>query len=326
MKTPIAASVRFRPYAGEPDLAEIVRIQNAEAEADGIKERYTVERLAAELSHPSNSFDPVRDVTLAEIDGGPVAVARREWVDTTDGLREYRLDGAVDPAWRRRGIGTALLLENERRQRELAATHVTPNPRVLGSWSGGTQPGDEAVLRAAGYAPARWFFEMTRPTLDDIADVPLPAGLELRPITLDLAKQVWDADVDAFQDHWGGFDHSDEHLQRWLADPSTDLSLWVVAFDGDEVAGGIINAIDADENEAFGIRRGWLASVFTRRRWRRIGLATALIARSLALLRERGMTTGALGVDADNPNGALGLYERASFEVSYRSNAWRKAL
>ena len=98
----------------------------------------------------------------------------------------------------------------------------------------------------------------------------------------------------------------------------------MIAFDGDEVAGGILNAIDAAENEALGLRRGWLASVFTRRAWRRRGLATALIARSLIVLREHGMTSAALGVDADNENGALGMYERMGFEVRERSTAWRR--
>jgi GNAT superfamily N-acetyltransferase len=152
----------------------------------------------------------------------------------------------------------------------------------------------------------------------------LPAGIDLRPITPDLVRQVWLADVDAFSDHWGGFDPSDAHLASWLAHPSTDIGLWVAAFDGDEVAAGIINAIDAAENETLGIRRGWLASVFTRRAWRRRGLATALIARSLIVLREHGMTTAALGVDADNQNGALGIYEHMGFEVDERSTAWRR--
>ena len=74
-----------------------------------------------------------------------------------------------------------------------------------------------------------------------------------------------------------------------------------------------------------GVRRGWLNSVFTRRAWRRRGLARALIARSLGVLRERGQTSAALGVDADNPSGALGLYERLGFAVDQRATAWRKA-
>jgi len=320
----VLSGLRLRPFAGESDLADIVRIRNAEAAADEFPEHRTIESMRAELSNPSDSFDARRDLTVAEVDGRAVALAWRQWIDTTDGVREYRLDGAVDPEWRRRGIGTLLHEDGTRRTLEFAAGQDTTLPRVFGSWSTEHQAGDEALLRASGFQPVRWFFDMTRPNLDDITEVPMPDGLELRPITPELARQVWLADVDAFQDHWGGFDHSDEHLERWLADPSTDLSLWVVAFDGDEVAGGILNAIDAGENEAFGYLRGWLASVFTRRAWRKRGLATALIARSLALLRERGMTSAALGVDGDNPSGAFGLYERVGFEVGMRSTAWRK--
>ena len=95
---------------------------------------------------------------------------------------------------------------------------------------------------------------------------------------------------------------------------------------GDEVAGGIWNDIHAEENAELGLQRGWLSSVFTRRPWRRRGLAAALISRSLALLRERGMSSAALGVDADNPFGALGLYESAGFAVHERFCAWRRSM
>jgi ribosomal protein S18 acetylase RimI-like enzyme len=319
------AGLRLRPYAGEADLVDIVRILNAECAEDGLQRRASVEQLAAIYGHPNDAFDPARDVTVAEVDGRMVAVAEREVVDTTDGHREYRLDGVVDPAWRRRGIGRAVLAESERIARERASVEAPRSP-VLGSWSWESQPGDRALLEATGFTVARWFFDMVRPTLDGVGEVVLPEGLEIRPIDASLARAVWAADVDAFEDHWGGFDHSDENLQRWLGDPSTDLSLWVVAFDGDEIAGGVINSIDANQNDALGVRRGWLNSVFTRRAWRRRGLATALVATSLARLRERGMTSAALGVDADNPNGALGLYERLGFAVDQRATAWRKPL
>ena len=319
------AGLRLRPYAGEADLADIARIENAEAAEDGLQRRVSLEEVASFFARSSDSFDPARDVTIAELDGRVVGVGQREIVDTTDARREYRLDGIVDPAWRGRGIGRALLTENERVARDLAGAQGASAP-VLGSWSWETQPRDRALLEAAGFRPARWFFDMVRPTLDDVVEAALPEGLDIRPIDRSLARAVWDADIEAFADHWGGFDHSEANLERWLNAPTTDLSLWVVAFDGDEIAGGVINSIDPDQNAVLGVRRGWLNSVFTRRAWRRRGLATALVARSLARLRERNMTSAALGVDADNANGALSLYERLGFAVDQRAIAWRKEL
>ncbi len=115
-------------------------------------------------------------------------------------------------------------------------------------------------------------------------------------------------------------------MHRFLDSPDTDPSLWLIAWDGEEIAGGVNNSIRPEQNDALGIRRGWLDSVFTRWAWRRRGLARALIARSLVALRDRGMTSAALGVDADNPSGALGLYEEAGFEIDDRFTAWRKPM
>jgi len=38
------------------------------------------------------------------------------------------------------------------------------------------------------------------------------------------------------------------------------------------------------------------------------------------------MTDAMLGVDADNPTGALGLYEGLGFEVDQRSQVYRRPL
>ena len=56
------------------------------------------------------------------------------------------------------------------------------------------------------------------------------------------------------------------------------------------------------------------------------GSASALIARSLHVLAERGMDTAVLGVDADNPSGALRLYESFGFAVHRARQAWRKPM
>ena len=86
----------------------------------------------------------------------------------------------------------------------------------------------------------------------------------------------------------------------------------------------MIVGIYKDENAALGLQRGWLDDVFTRALWRRRGLARALMTRALRLIREHGLTSAALGVDAENPTGALSLYESLGFVVERRSTAWRK--
>ena len=65
-----------------------------------------------------------------------------------------------------------------------------------------------------------------------------------------MLRQLWDADVEAFRDHWGGFDDSDEAFESWLAEPDLDPTLCVVAWDGDEIAGAVINTINAHENSS----------------------------------------------------------------------------
>ena len=318
----------LRSYAGEADLPEMVRIQNAEWSADGLSYRATVEEQAAWFAHASAQFDAARDVVVAEVDGVMVGHANCDWVDATDGVREYRSRGAVDPAWRRRGIGSALLAECQRRQRDLAATHQTDRPRFHGTFAKELNAGATALAERDGYRPVRWFFDMERPGLDrDLPELqPLPEGIEVRPVSDDHVRAIWDADLEAFRDHWGGHDGSDEALQRFLDSPDHDPSLWVVAWEGDEVVAGSINVIYSHENEETGRRRGWLESVFTRRPWRRRGIGGALIDRSFHLLAERGMDTAALGVDADNPSGALRLYEAHGFAVTERGTSWRKPM
>jgi len=153
----------------------------------------------------------------------------------------------------------------------------------------------------------------------------LPVGLEVRPIVPDEAaiRDVIVADNEAFQDHFGSVDDTDTIVRQILEDPATDVSLWLVAFDGDQIAGGVLNGIRADHD---GVDAGWLDSVFTRRAWRKRGLARALIARSLALLREQGVGTASLGVDSANANQALQLYESCGFRVASSSTAFRKDL
>lgn len=324
--TSASTGLRLRAYAGDGDVPAIVRVVNAAAEADRVEEFWSEESMRAIANHPTEQFDARRDVVVGEVDGRVVAAGGMDWVDTRDGrYREYRFWGAVDPERRGQGIGSALVAHQERHAGTLAARQELDREPVLGSFAPVGRPA-EALLRVHGFEVARWFFDMVRPHLDAIEVPPMPDGLDLRPVTPDQHETIWRANREAFRDHWGGADESLAAMRRLVEDPDTDTGLWLIAWDGDEVAGGVWNAIHVEENRQLGLARGWLASVFTRRSWRKRGLARALIGRSLELLRDRGMTSAALGVDADNPSGALGLYEASGFEVHEQFGAWRKPM
>jgi mycothiol synthase len=319
--------LRIRPYAGESDLADIARVRDAEWTADQVSERTNVADLRAWWSHASEQFHPSRDVDIVELDGRVVAVAQRDWIDATDGVRDYRARCWVDPAVRRLGIGRVMVARNEAVRRQLAAGHDTDRPKVLGMSMAETNAGARALAEKFGYVPVRWFAEMTRSLADELPAVPpMPEGIVVRPVTTEHARQLWQADTDAFQDHWGGWDQSEASFLRWIESSEFQPARMIVAWDGDEIAGAVFNAVYPEANAELGIERGWLDSVFTRRAWRRRGLARALIVRSLHLLRDEGLAQAVLGVDADNPLGAFGLYESAGFTTSDRFSAWRKPM
>jgi mycothiol synthase len=328
---PAVPGIRFRRWRGlDADLPGMWAVSDAARVADGEHERNSLEGMATYYRHLER-YDPDVDLVIAETDDAKlVGYARVEWNDSNDGERWYEAVGIVDPAFRRRGIGTALLRWSERRRLAMAAEHAagplaTDRARALTTFIFDGDRGGAVLLGAHGYVPFRRFASMQRPDLDGLPEVALPDGLEIRPIRREpvALRQVFDADVEAFRDHFGWTEGSDEKFAEFSEDPDLRPDLWLVAFDGDEVAGAVLNGIHVSPA---GERSGWLDSIFTRRRWRRRGLARALIARSLVVLRDEGLAAASLGVDLTNPNQALALYESCGFRVVSGATSYRKPL
>jgi mycothiol synthase len=321
---PAIPGLRFRLFDAVRDLAPLVDVIVDANVTDNDDYVPSVEDFRHELEHHAD-FDPARDMVVAEIEGEIVAGTRRT-VRVRAGMVQHQLEGWVRPAHRRRGIGRALLHANEERSRQAAAERDGTEPHVYNSWVGDTQPGAIALLESEGYQPVRYGFMMVRPLADPIPEVGLPAGLEIRPVVPADHRRIWDADTEAFRDHWEAAERTEEDFVGWFSIPGIDTSMWRVAWDGDEVAGSVMNFIFPEENEKLGVSRGWLSHISVRRPWRRRGLAGALIADSLRELRARGMEEGALGVDAENPSGAMHLYESFGFRRHQRGIAYRKPL
>lgn len=63
-----------------------------------------------------------------------------------------------------------------------------------------------------------------------------------------------------------------------------------------------------------------------RPQWRGRGLASALIAHSLEVLKEKGVSEVELGVDAENESGAFRLYQRLGYTTFSVDTWYRKRL
>jgi len=306
--------VRIRPYAGPAGHPGMVAAGNAWRTAMGFLEMVSLDAMRADYAHLTNS-DPLTDCVVAERGGTVVGYARVEWFDTRDGERTYRTIVIVRFDVERPALIDALLDRAEARAARIAGGHDTDRPRILDAFAPGADADLNAACEARGYAVVRRAYEMVRPDLQDIPQVPMPAGLEIRPVRPEHLRAIWEADVEAFLDHWGASDGSETAWERFRADPVVDTALWRIAWDGDEVAGQVRAYIDGETNARTGRLTGWTENISVRRPWRRRGLARALLADSLRAVRDRGMTEAALGVDAGNETGALALYESLGFVV-----------
>jgi len=300
----------------------MVAVIEASKVADQLQRTDSVDRVANNYANLHNS-DPHRDMLFAEVDGQVVGYTRVLWWDEREGVRRYWAFGFLVPEFRRQGLGTAMLHWNERRISQIAAAHPASLPKLIQVVASDTEPGASALYLAENYQPFVYDADMLRPHLDEIPEVPLPAGLVVRTPGPEEMRKVWAADREAFRDHPGASDNYTT-FERWLTGPNRDPSLWRVAWAGTEVAGQVRSYIDEAENAEYERLRGYTEEISVRRPWRRQGVARALLCMSLRALRERGMKEAALEVMTDNPSGAERLYESVGFSVVKRYTSYEK--
>jgi ribosomal protein S18 acetylase RimI-like enzyme len=166
---------------------------------------------------------------------------------------------------------------------------------------------------------------MVRPHLRDLPEAPLPAGLEIRPVAEAQLRMIWEADVEAFRDHRFEREQTEADWEIFRCTVG-DTSLWRVAWDAEGIAGQVRTYVVDEESERLGRRRAWTESISTRRDWRGRGVASAVIVSSLRQLAGLGYDEAALGVDLDNPTGALGVYERLGYSVVKRYSAYHRPI
>lgn len=324
-QAPDIPHLKFRHFRGESDYPHLLAVINGSKEADGVEQTTTIEDLGRIFAHLDNC-DPFKDMLIAEVSGEVISFNRVWWSLEYSGEYKYTLIGKELPAWRGKGIGTAMLHHGEDRLRQIARKHPADSAKFFQSWASEDELALNKLMKKEDYQPVRYFFDMTRPIADPIPDAPMPDGLEVRPVLEADYSKIFSANDKGFQDHWGNTPTTENEIKRFVDSPIFDPSIWKVAWDGEEVAGMVLNFVDKEENEEYQRKRGYTEDIIVVRAYRKRGLAKSLIAQSIAMFRDMGMHETALGVDAENLSGALKLYENLGYQTKKRFTVFRKPL
>ncbi len=274
---------------------DIARHGESEVTAGRIREEWTLPRLTLDT-----------DAWVVESEEGAIVGYALCWVEEPPAGIVAEL--IVGPAHRGLDVEESLLGLCEARAAALVR-EAAPADGTLGVWA---HESDARLLELY----ARHDFERTAAfvrlerDLGGSLEAPVwPPGISVvafRPGVDDVAVHA--AYEEGFLDHAGpGEADFEDWVRSHLGDEDQDLGLWLVAWDGDEVAGGI----EAIETPA----GGYMGELFVRRPWRGRGLARALMLRECAELAQRGVRTAYFGVDAAN-TGAMHLHESVGFRAT----------
>jgi GNAT superfamily N-acetyltransferase len=244
------------------------------------------------------------------------------WLLLEDGVVAYgdyfehgdwaELDGYVRPDRKGEGLGTWLVERAEERARGAGI-------RRLQTFCLAPDTDARRLFAQHGFTEARRYYRMLIELDEPPQEPEWPDRLRVATFREEDARVYYDALGEAFAEEWNFVqDPFDEWRALRLTAPDFDPTLWFLVWDGEEVA-AVLRGEQRGEH-------GWIGAVGVRERWRKRGLGLALLRHTFADWHRRGVTTVALGVDAENPTGATRLYERAGMRVGYEAIAFQKEL
>jgi mycothiol synthase len=302
--------ITMRPYRGETDLQPIVDLLHACEAVDQLEQWTSVAELRLDFDAPS--MDKARDLRLWE-DADRLVGFGKLWIPESGELVDGFVGFWVHPDARGGVLEKQIITWAENRVGEVG------QERGLKAKLRASSRDDKqhfiAIFEGNGFSIDRRFFALSRSLAEPIAEPQFPQGFTVRT-----SRGAQDADAwvelhnQSFIDHWNHHLLTLEDFKHWLMDPDyrPELDLVAVSVDG-TFASHCFCYIHAEDNARTGRLEGWIGILGTRRGFRRLGLARAMLLHGLQRLKAAGMETAKIGVDAENPMGARQLYESVGF-------------
>jgi ribosomal protein S18 acetylase RimI-like enzyme len=310
------SDLQIRPYA-DGDAAAVADLMNTVDLAHGGEPGFTESEVRGYTSTWVGDPDVNTRVVTAEDD---TLVAAGLLFPPPDGGAHIDLFGAVRPGWEGRGIGREMLAWQWERAQALHAATAPDAEWYAETGASADDAGAARLFARFGFTPIRYFFHMEAPLDGQTPIVELPDRVAAVPFTDDMSRTLYESHMEAFSDHWG---FQRRPYEKWVETTVRsdefrgDLSR--IGLDGDKIAGYVLAYDNLDGVE-------YIGQVGTRRPWRRRGLASALLSASMAAGLADGKKVARLGVDAESPTGAVGVYERLGYFVRHKYVASRRTL
>jgi mycothiol synthase len=270
-------------------------------------------------------IDPVDDFRIAVAEDGEIVADGGCWAQVTDTGARCFLWAEVEQ--QHDGLLPGLIEWVEARARQRLADRPGGVSAVIRFPVEEHRSHKRAAVAAAGFSTTRSFVIMER-DLGDLPDSPrLPDGLRVSTWSPELDDATRICNNEAFADHWGSLPLTAEQWTAILTGTSTfrpDLSF--LALDGPRVVAFSLCEVDSEDNETRGVAEVYVNRVATVRGYRRMGLASHLLVRSLEAAAKEGITTAVLEVDESSHTNATEVYRRLDFTVRSRSIHYMKEL
>lgn len=191
---------------------------------------------------------------------------------------------------------------------------ATPRACRLFTASRADHPARFGFLEANGFTRVRYFFTMKRALHGALPAPEVPSGYTVRSVTLEDLEAITDLHNLAFREHWDSQPLTVAEERAALLDPDhrPELDIVAVATDG-SLASFCTATIEPMKREGVEEIVGFIASLGTHPAHRGLGLGRALLLHNLRALQALRIDKSYISVDADNPTGALRLYESVGF-------------
>lgn len=308
--------------ATRKDAAELSALFNEIAAHDDTPERLSNESMSYELEA---YFSPLEEKTVTARDAVGAIVGYGTVFHRPSTAAEQRVyfNVYVAPTWRDRDLEESIIDWAAATGADVL-NDLAADKKYLCAWIYKKQEAAARRFAGRGFEPVRHWWEMERLLAQEVAEV-VEDGFSIVPWQdghSEPARLVYNS---AFADHWGSTPMDETHWTKLVvSSPNYRQDFSFVAVVNDEVVGYAANEAYPEDWEAAGRSEAWIGGLGVVREWRKRGIATALLARSMQAMKDDGIEAAMIGVDSASSTGAQHLYQSVGFATRITGTTWQR--